>query len=119
VAERLSPEHVAAIIAHEEAHILFGHVDDAKKLNAALLDSSFGSGKKCESSLAIVDLKNELAADAYASSIHGKKTVREALLATLQATFSLLIDDEDKVKEAIELIKNEPVIRARLAALDV
>lgn len=110
--ERMKAEHVLAILAHEEGHDINGDLD-IKDENLLV---SMENGLKILDSVEI-----EIAADAYAASIHGKETVARALLATFDLVPETLGECFGAPQEKIEMKKREirssPQAVARMTAL--
>ena len=66
IANKLSEQELAAVIAHEQAHIDFSHVDAEVNDPSGMVNN----------------MQFELEADAKSASIHGAKVVQKALVAT-------------------------------------
>lgn len=66
IADRLTEQQLSAIIAHEQAHIDYGHVDAEVNSPTGLVDN----------------MQFEFEADAKAASVHGAYVVQKALIAT-------------------------------------
>ena len=113
----LAADEADAIIAHEEGHILSGHVLYAHELG--LTDVGVGAP-------VVVNTAVELAADAYAAKRVGKGAMRRALLAIFRwqvdTIFGLYRRLGKKPKataeEVVAAIVADDIIQARLAALE-
>lgn len=102
--DTLRAEHLAAIVAHEQAHIDCGHIHRL--------------GEKDDNGI-INNLGYEIQADHGAAAVAGAKNMRKALVATCAAIVNMLVVemDADAEKKAFINRKVRDSIKPRIAAL--
>ena len=102
--DTLRPEHLAAIIAHEQAHIDCGHIHRVNEVGAHGVIDNMGY---------------EIQADLGAAAVTGPKVMRKALVATCATLINSVVVElcADEEKKAFISRKVRESIKPRLAAL--
>lgn len=131
IAEKMSEEHVEALLHHEKGHVVFRHLDagleETDKVAVELTQEKLAEKvKTLEEDMKRradkVDVAREIQADEYATLFVKPRVLKEAIISAVKATHEVVkewFNPHHDVPAAMAETLSHPLVKARLDRLGV
>lgn len=129
IADKMSAEHVEALLHHEKGHVVFRHLDagleECDKIAIELTQEKLAEKVKTleEDVREMVDkvsVEKEIQADEYASLFVKPRVLKEAIVSAISATHEVIkerFDPHHDVQKGVTETLSHPLLKTRLARL--